>query len=614
MIFSQIRPWGHADISPQIATFWEISTNKEFTNIIETQTTTGDSLYFLQSNITVPSLSTYYIRATRKFANADSDITLEPKEVSNIDTVISNNIIHRDSVHIDKPFITINMTEFLNPDFPDFEVKTSKFRCKQDGHVATNWIITDLNNNIVYKSLYDQYDKVLKRFDKTAELLNKTNLIFYVSHVSTNGMESEYAKYILVNDNFNFEVKGLFTDIPPYQDLDLYIEPLEALTKDISSIWIKKVNETGDVVRSVPITITTGSNKITIPGEELSYNSKFYLDIYAINRSEETSFKRYVLKVQSSGYSGTLIEHKYKKEIFTYPEDKYKNIVVPNAFYTTELSNGNILLANKVSNRNPKIIKTIYRSTQDGPLIELDFKDYGVQQDITLSSELVDNVFYKILNNNILLIENSKVINQQPKPSFKVYSYDPIKNIFTLQHETTREDETSPIAVQNSAIQISEDKIWYMPIGTGVIKEYNFLTNQIKTVLDLNDNYNTGSMFYNRKVGKLILFNSKGNGFTVDVNSLTITESKDVPFREWVGQRLKAVELLNGDVLIINQNDMTKTNSLVYYDSAENTYTELYTESHDIHHIGVIQTRTPHVYIINKENSGEQRFLVSRLV
>lgn len=614
MIFSQIRPWGHPDISPQIATFWEISTNKEFTNIIETQTTTGDSLYFLQSDITVPNLSTYYIRATRKFTNPDSDITLDPRQVSNVDTIISNNIIHRDPVHVDKPFIYINTTEFKNPDFPDFEVKTSKFRCKQDGHVATNWIVTDLNNNIVYKSLYDQYDKILKRFDKTTELLNKTNLIFYVSHVSTNGMESEYAKYILVNDDFNFDIKGLFEDIPAYQDLDLFVEPLEALSKEISSIWIKKVNESGDVTRSIPITINPGSNKITIPGEELRYNSKFYLDVYAINRNQETSFKRYILKVQASGYSGTMTEHQYKKQLVDYDPTRYKNINIPNTFYTSELSNGNILLANKLTNRNPKIIKTIYRSTQDGPVIELDFKDYGDQTDITLSSELVDNVLYKVLNNNILLIENSKVVNGQPKPSFKVYSYDSIKNVFSLQHECTREDESSPIAVQNSLTQISEDKIWFMPVGMGIIKEYNFITNDIKTILDLKDDYNTGSMFYNRKVGKLILFNSKGNGFTVDVSNLNIVSSKDVPYKEWVGQRLKSVELPNGDVLIINQNDMTKTNSLVYYDSGENTYTELYKKNNDFHHIGVIQTRTSSVYIINKENTGEKRYLVSRLV
>lgn len=615
MLFSQIKPWDNSDVIPQVSTYWEVATDESFTNIIETKTTQGDSLYFFTSDLTVPEMSSYYIRATRQFDNSQANVTLDPKQISNVDTLITNNIIHRDSVVVERPFVYVNNTEFTNPDFPDFEVKTSAFRCKQDGHVSTNWIVTDLNGNIIMKSLYDRYDKTSKRFDKTNDLLNKTNLIFYVSHVTTNGIESEVCKFVLANEKFNFDIVGLFSDIPPFVDLTLYVEPLSALESEISSIWIKKVNESGEITRSVPVTPQKGTNTITIPGEELSYNAQMYLDVYCINSNKEQTMKRYKLTVQKVSYTGSMIPHTYEKKLEEYDPNRYLALSLPNNFVVNELPNGTILVPSRAGgDLSPNIYRTVYRSSNTGPVVEIDFSDQGKKQDVVLSSNLIDGTIFKMMNDNILLIENSKEVSGAPYPSFKVYSYDAVNNSFSLQHETTRTDETTPLGTQNGLIQISRDKVWYMPVGKNIIKEYNFITNTLSTVVELQGDFRLGTMFYNRKVGKVIVINSVGNMFTVDVDTLIVEETVDVPFNDWKGQRLKTVELLNGDVLIVNQTDMSKTSSLVYYNALDNTYSELYdTPNSNFYHVGIIVTRSFSVYVINKETSGSQRFLISRL-
>lgn len=615
MLFSQINPWDESDVIPQVSTYWEVATDENFTNIIETKTTQGDELYFFSSELTVPEMSSYYIRATRQFDNAQANVTLDPKQLSNVDTLITNNIIHRDSVVVERPFIYVNDTEFTNPDFPDFEVKTSSFRCKQDGHVATNWIVTDLNGDVIMKSLYDKYDKTSKRFDKTNDLLNKTNLIFYVSHVTTNGIESEFCKFILSNNKFNFDIVGLFEDITPYSDLTLYVEPASAVSTEISSIWLKKVNGSGEITKSIPVTPQTGSNEILIPGEELSYNSQLYLDVYCVNNNKEQTTKRYKLSVQKVSYSGSMVPHAYEKKLEEYDPQRYRSLSLPNNFVVGELPNGTVLIPSRAGgDLSPNIYRTVYRSSNTGPIVEIDFSDQGKKQDIVLSSNVIDGTIFKVLNDNILLIENSKEISGAPYPSFKVYSYDSINDAYYLQHEQTRTDETTPLGTQNGLIQVSRDKVWYMPVGKNIIKEYDFINNTLSTVVELQGDFRLGTMFFNRKVGKMIVINSTGNMFSVDVDSLIVEETIDVPYTDWKGQRLKTVELLNGDVLIINQTDMSKTSSLVYYDSLNNTYSELYdTPNNNFFHVGVIVTRSFSVYIINKETDGDQRFLISRL-
>lgn len=621
MLFSQIKPWENSDVIPQISTYWEVATDETFQNIIETKTTTGDSLYFFLSELTIPQLATYYVRATRQFTNTAANILLDAKPVSNIDSILNNNIIHRDPVKVDRPFLYINETEFKNPDFPDFEVKTSQFRCKQDGHVATNWIVTDINGNIIFKSLYDRYDKISKRFDKTNDLLNKTSLIFHVSHVSTNGVESETCRHVLTNEDFNFDVVGLFNDIPPYRELRLYVSPLESLATDISSIWLKKVNEHGEVSKSIPVTPTLGTNVIIIPGEELSYGAQLYLDVYGVNANREQSIKRYKLSVQQLTYTGELFPHVYAKKFEKYNPANFTRISnsFPNGFVVSEIPNGNILipLGSGINVINPTIFKTSYRSTANGPAIEIDVNDYGKNQEISLTSQRVDGTMFKMMNDNILLVENYKEVDTIYRPCFRVYSYDLVNDTFTLLHEKTRTDETHALGVQNCIVQISKDTVWYLPQGIGEIREYNFVTNEANTapVVTLPSGNQWVAMFYNRRVGKLILVNGQGNTFSVDVETRVCEESSDVPFTEWRnGRKLKAIELLNGDSLILNVDDMSAPSSIVYYDAMLNEYKPILKKvDQNYQHIGIIVTRSFSVYMINKQIDGQRDLLVNRL-
>lgn len=615
MIYVQIRPWLNQAVLPQISTFWEISTKEDMSDIVETSRTQGDKLYYYQSELIVPSGETFWVRVTREFLDSLANETMDPIPITGVDTIINNNIIHREDLYIEPPFLYVNEEEFYSVDFVDFEVRTSKFRCKQDGHVATNWIITDSEGTILYKSLYDQYDKTSKRIEKTNDILNKSIFKIYVSHISTNGMESETSCYTFNNNNFNFDVTGLFENITPYQDLNLYITPTGARDKYIDSVWLKVPNDNNQITKGINITPNLGDGTIVIPGDELTYDKTLYLDIYAFNSNEEYSSKRYVLKTRKSTFNNSFLDVEYDKKVFNYDPANTQTLTnLPTGFVTSEMVNGKILLPKRGSGSNPFIYRAIYMSTQDGPKIEIDFNSNNTQGDVSISSNSVDNCFLKMYNNNLLVIDSYGISSGVPVPSFSVFRYDPVQDAYTKLFEKIRNDENMPIGLTNCITQISSTKLWYLVVGSGLIREYDFTTNVVQDVIDLGQDFTLGTMINNRRSGNIILFNNSGKTKILDVDTLRLRESIDVPFAEWVGKRLKPVELPNGDYAIFNVTEPTSANAVAYYDAVNNRYESIVPKAiPNVIHAGVITTTTKSVYYINKETTGNNRYIINRL-
>lgn len=617
MIYVQIRPWSKSgqNVLPQISTFWEVSTTEDMSDIIESSRTQGDKLYYYQSELIVPTGEIYWVRPTREFLDALANQVGDPIPVTGVDSVINNNIIHREDMYIEPPFLYVNENEFYREDFVDFEVRTSKFRCKQDGHVATNWIITDSEGTILYKSLYDRYDKTTKRIEKTNDILNKSIFKIYVSHVSTNGMESETSCYTFNNNNFGFDITGLFENITPYQDLNLYINPVGSRDKYIESIWLKVPNDNNEITKGINITPNPGDDVIVVPGDELSYDKKLFLDVYAFNNNQEYSSKRYVLKTRKSTFNNSFLDVKYEKKVFNYDPSNTQTLSgLPTGFVTGEMVNSKILLPKRGSGSNPFIFRAIYLSTQDGPRIEIDFSGSNTQGDVSLSSNSVDNCFLRIYNNNLLVIDSYGLSGGVPVPEFSVYRYDPVQDAYTKLFEKIRADETIPLGLTNCITQVSSTKLWYLPIGGEAIKEYDFTTNTIREVINIGQDFTLGTMINNRKTGNIVLFSNAGKAKILDVDSLRLRDSIDVPFQEWVGKRLKPVELPNGDYAIFNVTEPTSANAVAYYDSVNNKYESLVPQATpNVIHAGIITTTTKSVYYINKETTGNNRYIINRI-
>lgn len=622
MILLQIRAWENQSAIRQIATLWEISTNEAFTDIIESVTTTGAELNYLKSSIIIPKGHTYYVRATRKFENAQADHTLNIVPVSNLDEVIDNNIIHSEYMYVERPYVYINEEEFNDDNSLDFEVRTSEFRCKQDGHVATHWIVTDINDNILFKSLYNTFDKTSIRLEKTNDLFNKSVFIVYAIHVTTNGIESEKGILKYINDSFNFEIEGLTTSIPPYTDLNLYIVPETARDSYIESVFLKTQADDGSITRGVNVTPSKGSGTIFIPGTELSYDSKYYLDVYCYNTLGEYTSKRITLTTKPSSFEHNGSNNVYEKKLQEYPPTDFASLLLPGSFSCTELPNGEIIIPKRNSDKLVKY-KGKYESTAQGGKIEIDFGPgklgYGERTDIILPSTSADNVLIKLLNNNILLIDcyNAGGTGTVNRPIFMVYNYDPVNDRFSFMHSLTRDNETIPLGYTNNLVQVSDKEVWYLSGDAGVLLAYNFISNSIRTIATFSEiGYDKASLIYNRKLGKMIITAFTGKAITLDPEvafnpsqsfteeMLNIKESKDVPFSEWVNARLKPIELSNGDYLIVRIDNPTANNSVAYYNAIDHTYESLQgAQQGTMVHTGSITTYFSN-YFINRTVVG----------
>lgn len=634
MILLQIRAWEHPNAIKQIATLWEIATDEAFTDIIETVTTTGDQLNYLKSSITIPKGETYYVRATRKYEHTQADHTLNVVPVSNLDSVINDNIIHSEYVYVEVPYVYINEEEFNDKGSLDFEVSTSAFRCKQDGHVATHWIVTDINGEILYKSLYNNFDKTSIRLEKTKDLFNKSVFIIYAIHVSTNGVESEKGVLKYINNSFNFEIVGLTTDIPPYRDLNLYIEPATARDDNIESVFLKTQADDGSITRGVNVTPPKGSGTIFIPGTELSYDSLYYLDIYCYNTRGEYTSKRVVLKTRASSYDNNGSNNVYEKKIEEYSPASYASLLLPASFTCAEFPNGDILIPKRNSDKLIRY-KGKYESTPTGGKIELDFgpgqQGYGERSDIVLGSTSSDNTLIKLLNDNLVLVDcyNTPTGGQTNKPVFMVYRYDPVNDLFTFMHSLTRDTESMPLGYTNNLAQVSEFEVWYLSADAGKLIAYNFVENSIREIATFSEiGYDKASLIYNRKLGKMMITAFTGKAITLDpevafnpkqqftIDMLNIKESKEVPYTEWINSRLKPVELSNGDYLVLNIDNPGSNNSVAYYDSLNNSYSALTSaQIGTLVHSGVVTTFFSNYYINRTVSAGVQtsEYKINRL-
>lgn len=619
-IYCQIPPYPDSDVFTHIETIWEVSRTKDFLeeDIVDTTFTNGDKLNSFISSLSVPKDTTWYVRATRRFSEERSDEVLEPIEVMNYNEVYNNNIIHSEPVYVEKPFIYVNRDEFNDQNFIDFEIRTSEFRCKQDGHYATHWIITDIEDNVLFSYLNatSKEDRNFIRVNKTTDLINKSVFFIHAIHVSTNGIESEKATYVFNNNNFNFDIIGITENILPGDDIIFTISPASARDSFVNSIYLKVPNGNGQITKGIDVTPSPGDNIIRIPGKELHYDSEYYLDVYCYNNHNEYTTRRLYLKTRKSDYANLYNPNfRYKKELSTYPKGILSGFNTCTNYTTFELPNRTILIPKLNSDRLTKY-KAIYTSDANGVKVELDLGNnsngLGVLDNVQLPSTVSNDILIKMINGDMLLIDSVKPhTDGTNRPVFQVYSYNRIDDMFTLLHEdTVREKERFSLGRNNSIFQYSTSHLIYLDNGTGDIRAYDFIENKRYLVLEpeesIKDNIKNGCMFYNRKKGIAIIIGTNGSLYNYDPEANTLIESTDVPFEDWIGSIFKSVELPNGDHIIITLGSfdpVNMSNAIVYYDSLNNVYSKIdYSESSpNVNLIGTISGFSTSLFLHSRD-------------
>ena len=615
MIACTIKKWAKNNIIQHTSTVWELSRNKDMTDIIESVTSNlPDALNVYVSNVEIPPNTSYYVRATRKFnSNPTANHSLNILEVRDHKTYL-NNLILPDSIKIDKPYLYINEEDFKDNGMIDFEIRTSKFRSKEDGHSSTHWIITSQDNEILFSSLYDKFNKTSIRISKSQDILNRTQIKVIAIHVGTNGVESEPGVNNIINNDFSFDLNGVRNDLLPYTDALLTISPASARSS-IQSVYLTNQGFNPLEPQGINITPDKNSNVITVPGQELTYGSQYYLDIYCYSLYGEYTSRRFPLSVRKSNFENSLVDHTFDKKVEVM-DNNILGLNLPNGFTTHELVNGNVLLPIKGNNKL-SIFKVKTSSTVQGTKVDMDFgingQGYGLRNDIGLSSTISDNILVKFVNNELLLIDN---YNQNNKPTFLVYRYDVVTDTFTYLQECERPSELICMGNTNSIVQIDDDEFLYLAPLSDKIYSYKISTNVVKEIKALNNqNFNKGGLYYNRILKKIFLFDSKGNGYFLDKDTLDLVESSTLPFKDWSDNVIKPLELRNGDYLFYNIENALSTTAIAYYDSRNNKFSKL-----DTHLLpgsnfgGTVSTLYQDVITLSYITAGVDRIYTTRRV
>lgn len=572
MITCYIKPWAAETNIVHTSTLWKLYEDEAMTKLLEEKRLSRpNQLEVFTSDVVVPKGKIYYVTATREFADSPTtNHTIGPKPILNLDKQY-NNLILTDNIKIEQPMLYINEDEFKDPDSIDFEVRTSAFRCLQDGHTSTHWYILSGDGSVLFTSLYDKHNKTSIRISKTQDILNKTKLLIRAIHVGTNGYESKYGELSVVNNEFTFDLSGSLKELTPFSDATLSISPSTARA-NVASVYLTSLL---DATNPINITPNANSSDIIIPGSYLSYGNKYYLDIYCYNKYGDYVNRRFYLTVREFGSSGVISEHEYKLKSETIFNNN-QSINLPLGFTTEEMVSGDILIPSPNST-NLKVYKTKVGTTGTGSRVTIDFgvngEGFGTRSDIGLSSNTTDNMLIKFITDELLLIDN---YNTNNKPTFLLYRYDRVNNVFNFIQRKERTDETICMGYTNSIFMVDNETLWYKPSLSNVIKSYNITTNEVKEVMVLSDtSFNNGSMFYNRILNKIIVTNSNGKLYVINKDNLEMIETGIQPFSEWTDSILKFVELRNKDYLIYNIKNPSSDKSVVYYKSKENKFIDI---------------------------------------
>lgn len=470
-------------------------------------------------------------------------------------------LIVKEDIVIETPMVYITK-ESLDINKETLIIKTSKFRSNLDGHYATHYILTDIFGNVLYCKLEDKVNLTELILDiKNLNLDSKSQLVIKVIHVGTSTRESSVGTNILVLDDFNFEITSSLQRLIPYSNYNVKIKNIDPnLPNRIVKLDLYNIDSEEPIYQK---DINEETNVITIPGEMIEPDRNYYLDIIAIGSNNNLKRKR-KLMTSIPTTNKVYIDHNFI----------YKNtLTLVNTVPKNNVECTNLSLHETFNNKVPAPMidsLNIYK----GEIVnyELTFNEVYKYPTISLVTTDNDDVYIRMLENNILLIDS--YINN--KPTFSVYKYDSHKETLMLLNVFERSNENKCLGYNNSLVY-EKDSITYIPFGFSSICNYNYITNEFTTLdITLPITSDKGIIMFKVDGNRYCVMGSESeNAYNYNINEKNFTISYPVPeyFRNKI---LRTVPLINGDVLIYRlENTIEDTESkLLRYSMLNNLLLE----------------------------------------
>lgn len=565
MLIITLSPYKPVDNLEHYATSYYIASDPTGVNILDQVVKSTEYVNQFPSNLQTPLTVPYYYSYVRHIRDntTGEDVEYprsgwkEYKPVANT----SNLILYKDIV-IDKPLIILNKEAIEDSNNPIITIKTSDFRCNNDNHESTHWIILDGLNNVVFESLYDTLNKTSISIPKVdIDYSSRSYLKVHVIHRSTVGVESDVGIVKLNVNESNFEIGSSLNRIIPYTTCRI---KLKKIFPDLPLLTIRyELLSTQNDVLILKRELPNETTSIDIIGEVLEPDSSYYLDIYSIGLSGSIVTKRKLIRTVVSSNVDKTFNINFNKEIKLINTKPLTNEYVFNTT-TYEDYNGIVPL---VKNNDNKIFKGKYDRTNDSLVIDVlnNFRSASL-----VSSTENNDLYTRMLDNSLLIVDT--YVNTIP--TFFIYRYDSYNDTCVLVHSMSRGGETKTIGYLNNVI-IKDNNLYYIPYGTKNIIKYDYKSNNIST-LDTNipiNNVSNGLSLIEINNNRFLIIGGDIDQCIVFTPDTKLYNNAFPLHNDFRNRSLKTISLINGDALIfrINKRDTdTEYDNVMYYDNFNN--------------------------------------------
>lgn len=544
-----------------IATSYVISTDQLGTNVVNTLIKSSVYVNIYPAPINPIVGDVYWVKFKRHYKDTVTDVESEgdwtiPKMF--VPTINTSELILYNEVIIEKPLVIIDKNK-LDSSSSTLKFTTTEFRCSQDSHLSTHWIITDIFGTTLYVDL-DSVNLTTLEISKTLiDFESKTAIIVYAIHRSASGIESEAGKSNLNIDNSNFEIMSSLQRVVPYSTYNVKLRKINSNIplKTVKYELLRVDSDEAMIQKDLEENVTS----FVIQGELLESGSKYYLDIYTVGSDSRLIRKRKILETLSISKPYIIdTDYKYKKEL-TFVKSVPIQSSVTNNFTVYENNKGEIPM---VKINDNKVYKAKWN--RDTELVEIDQLRY--YPTISLVTGDNDEVFIKVLDKSIILIDSyiSGV------PTFSVYRYNAYNDTVSLLHTNTRSTETKCLG-RNNAQVINDGILYYFPYGSNKLMKYDYTNNVLEEELVFTNspigvNYSLIEINANRLLiigGDLTTTTT----YSYNLDTKVILESFVLP-EHFRNKETKSINLINGDALIFVTDPLGTNSEMMYYDYFNN--------------------------------------------
>lgn len=541
----RIATWPEGTGVNHVSTTWQVSDKEDFSHIMEESIRDEKYVTVFYSRTVVPSNAVYYARYIRHFDNGGSSnwsktLKILPREAgSNVDL--------KPEVFIDEPSVKVEETN------DSYIVSTGNFRCTEDGHKSTHWLVKDAYGNILFKSFDNTINKkeliILKSDLKYSPNMDRVS--FEVAFRSSNDFESHFGSRTIVKDNFNLKFNTNTNFIPIHQDFIFNFEVL-----DISLGYkLDKYEFTDNEDNIIKMEVfEEGVMTLLVERELLRDKSTYYLKIYRTDRLEPK-----IITVYTNRNSNA-----YRVDVNFKYEEKYYNTLM--SLNDVKQTVGEQFIDNgiPIATGGSKHVK----------LYNFDRRENTITVSDLPFDFLMENVYsnrgvnVKMLDSNRILVDSNT--SENGKPEFKVYDY----RYGTLISRILRNDESNEIDITNASTIANDRKLYYFTSVNGYVRFRVFdpSSGNIADLPNRPDIINLEANLVYIGNGRLLSFNGsneKNFAYIYNIYEKTWINVTIVPEKY---RNLKMTSFIRKDGKVVSFNTGHDTNDVLLFDPSNYSF------------------------------------------